>query len=194
VAVISTDVFAISRAGALYRAPLSDVLAYIQANTGTSEYRVATIAARNALTNLSVGDRVMVDDATGDATVTVGWALYMWLAASTWRKIAEQEGMDVSFSVATNLSYIAAAGQGTVASDTGTDAVIPAVTISNAGLMLPTDKVKTDHLTVTAATNLDLIRDNSHAPVTATGTPATNPIEVVGQTLTFNIAALASAP
>lgn len=42
----------------------------------------------------------------------------------------------------TNLGYTAAAGNGVVTSDTGTDATIPAATNTNAGLMLPAEKTK----------------------------------------------------
>ena len=45
---------------------------------------------------------------------------------------------------ATNLGYTADAAEGTVTSDTGTDAVIPAVDSTNAGLMTPTQKAKLD--------------------------------------------------
>jgi len=192
--VQGSDLFAISRSGVLYRAPLSDVLSYIQANTGTSEYRVADIAARNAMTGLSAGDRVMVDNATGDATVIAGWALYQWLSAGVWRKIAEQESIDVTVAAATNLAYVAGATNGTVTSDTGNDATIPAADGTNAGLMVPSQFNKLGHLSVTAATNLDAMRTASHAAVTTAGTAATNPIVVNGQELSFNIANLTAAP
>lgn len=48
----------------------------------------------------------------------------------------------------TNLDYTPAATQGTVTSDTGTDAVLPAVG-ANAGLILPADKTKIDSLDAT---------------------------------------------
>lgn len=192
--VQGSDYFGIDRSGVNYKAPLSDVLAYIQANIGTSEFRVADIAARNALTNLSLGDRVLVDDATADATVTTGWALYTWLSAGVWRKITEQESLDVSFTAATNLSYAASPTQGQVNSDTGTDATITAADGTNAGLMLPAQFNKLVQLTVTAATDLDAMRTASHAAVTTAGSGATNPIVVSGQTLSFSIAGLTSAP
>ena len=192
--VQGSDLFPISRGGVLYRAPLSDVLSYIQSNVGTSEYRVADIPARNALTNLSAGDRVMVDNATGDATVSTGWALYQWLAANTWRKIAEQESLDITVSAATNLAYVASPTQGTVTSDTGNDATIPLANGTNAGLMTPAQFNQLGFITVTANTNLDNIRNASHAAVTTAGTAATNPIVVTGQELSFSIANLTQAP
>ena len=56
---------------------------------------------------------------------------------------------------ATNLSYTASPTQGLVVSDTGTDAVIPLATTTNAGLFDPVDKSKIDFLSVTGAINLD---------------------------------------
>ena len=57
----------------------------------------ATIAARDALV-LTKNSFVFVQDATGDATVTLGAAMYFYnKTASTYTKIAEYEGMDVTF-------------------------------------------------------------------------------------------------
>lgn len=57
---------------------------------------VATIAARNALSTAR-NQMALVLDATGDATVTSGAALYAYREATlTWIKIAEYEAMDVS--------------------------------------------------------------------------------------------------
>lgn len=191
---LGSDAFMLSRSGVHYKASGSDLLAYISSNLGTSEYRVADIAARNALTGLSVGDRVMVDSAIADPTVTSGWAIYQWLAASTWRKIAEQESLDITVGGATNLTYSASPTNGVVISDTGNDATIPAADGTNAGLLLPGGFNKLGFLTVTAATNLDTMRAASHAPVTLAGTASTNPLVLSGQELSFSIANLATAP
>lgn len=48
-----------------------------------------------------------------------------------------------------NLAYTVGSTQGVVTSDTGTDAIVPSVTNTNAGLMLPSHKVKLDSLTTT---------------------------------------------
>lgn len=183
---------AISRAGTLYKIAGSDILAYVQANVGTSEYEVANIAARNALTGLSVGDRVFVTDATGDATVGTGWAIYVWRGAA-FTKVAEQEGLDVVVGAA-NLTYTAGASNGIVVSSTGTDATLPAASGTDAGLMLPAQFTKLGNVTVMAATDLDAIRTTSHAAVTTAGSASTNPIVVSGQALSFNIANLTTAP
>lgn len=56
---------------------------------------------------------------------------------------------------ATNLSYTASPTDGTVNSDTGTDAVIPLVTTTNAGLQSPTDKAKLDGIQAGAEVNVN---------------------------------------
>lgn len=193
-AVQGSDQFLIARAGTHYKTLGSDILAYIQANIGTSEYEVANIAARNALGNLSVGDRVFVADATADATVTTGWAIYIYRAPSTWTKVAEQEGLDVVAGSTTDLSYTSGAGNGIVVSSSGADATIPAATATIAGLMLPAQFDKFGFLTVTAATNLDTIRTASHAAATVSGTASTNPVTIAGQAIGFSISNLATAP
>lgn len=192
-AVQGTDNFLISRSGTNYRVLGSDLLAFIQANLGSSEYNVADITARNALTGITTGDRVYVADASADATVDAGWAIYAWIG-SAWLKIAEQEGLDASGLGGADLSYTTSPTQGIVASSTGTDATIPAVDGTNAGLMLPAHKAKVDHLTVTAATDLDAMRTASHAAVTLTGSASTNPVTLSGQALGFSIASLTLAP
>lgn len=61
---------------------------------------VADIAARNALaTGAQRNLLVLVENATGDATVAAGAALYAWKeAGATWSKLTEYEGLDVSMS------------------------------------------------------------------------------------------------
>lgn len=194
-AVQGSDSFMISRAGALYKVLASDILAYTEGQLGTSQYRVADITARNALDgSMSIGDRVMVDDASADATVSTGWALYQWLSSGVWRKIAEEESLDISVGGATNLTYSAGATNGVVVSDTGTDATIPAGDGTNAGLMVPAQFNKLGHLSVTAATDLDAIRTASHAAVTLAGSASTNPLTITGQELGFSIVNLTAAP
>jgi len=192
-ALQGSDNLVISRAGTIYRVPASDFLAYIQANIGSSEYNVADIAARNALTGITTGDRVYVADASADATVDSGWAIYAWIG-SAWLKVAEQEGLDASGLGGADLSYTASPTQGIVTSSTGTDATIPAADGTNAGLMVPAQVTKVGHLTVTAATNLDTIRTASHAAATTAGTAATNPVTITGQQIGFSIAGLTLAP
>lgn len=192
-AVQGSDHFLISRAGTLFKTTAADIRDYISSQIGTSEYEVADITARNALGDLSVGDRVFVTDASADATVDSGWAIYIYRGPSTWTKVAEEEGLDVVVGGA-NLAYTAGASNGIVTSSSGTDATIPAVDGSNAGLMLPAHKAKVDFLTVTGGVNLDTLAAASHAAVTLGGSSATNPLTLTGQQLGFSIANLTSAP
>jgi len=173
-ALTGTDQFIIERSSTVYSVLGSDVLAYIQANIGSSEYDVADITARNALSGLSVGDRVFVVDASADSTVDEGWAIYIW-RGSAFTKVAEAEMLDVTAGGA-DLSYTASSTQGVVVSSSGTDATLPAADATNAGLMLPAQ--------FTAL----------HAAVTRGGTTNNNPIVVTGQVLTFSISNLTAAP
>jgi hypothetical protein len=193
--VQGSDYLMVSRGGNLYKVLASDVLAYVQSSTGTAEYRVANIAERNALdSSMSAGDRVMVDNATADATVSSGWALYQWLSSGVWRKIAEAESLDITVGGTTNLAYSAGATNGVVTSDTGTDATIPAANGTNAGLMLPAQFNKLTNLGITQSVDLDAVEAASHAAVTLGGSGSTNPLTLSGQQLGFSIANLTSAP
>lgn len=59
---------------------------------------VADITARNALT-LTANVLVLVLDASGDSTVTSGWATYAYRHSDTsFNKIAEHESQDISLS------------------------------------------------------------------------------------------------
>lgn len=191
-ALQGSDNFIIERGGNVYRTLSSDILAYIEENIGTTQFEVADIAARNALSNLSLGDRVFVVDASGDATVDAGWAIYVWRGAA-FTKVAEEEGMDVVAGGA-SLSYTPAPTQGTVTSSSGTDAVIPAGDGTNAGLIVPAQVGKLGHLTVTAATDLDSIRTASHSAASLSGTTNTNPLTLSGQAFGFSISQLSLAP
>lgn len=61
----------------------------------TSSHIVDTIAERDALKNLVVGDKVTVLDATADDTVEAGGATYLYMKDFSFRKLAEDESMDV---------------------------------------------------------------------------------------------------
>lgn len=191
-ALTGSDNLMIDRGGVLYRILGSDILSYVQSNIGTSEYDVANIAARNALTGISTGDRVFVVDATGDATVSSGWAIYQWHSGA-WTKVGEAEGLDIVAGGA-DLSYTASATQGIVVSSSGNDATIPAANGTNAGLMVPAQVNKVGYLTVTAATDLDAMRTASHAAASLAGTTNNNPLTLTGQTLGFSISQLTAAP
>ena len=193
-ALSGSDNLAVDRGGTLYRILGSDILSYVQANIGSTEHQVADIAARDALaSNLTVGDRVYVLDATGDATVDTGWAIYTYMNPG-FTKIAEEEGLDVSGGGTTNLNYTAAPTNGTVTSSTGTNATLTAADGTNAGLLVPAQFSKLANITVSGAVNLDTLNTASHAAVTTAGSANNNPITVAGQELDFSIANLSAAP
>ena len=125
---------------------------------GTTEHTAADIAARDNLTDLVTGDKVFVTDATGDATVNAGWAIYR--VQSVWPnvflKMAEQESLDVA--IVSNLSaWIVTWTTYEVEIDTGTNIVLPWATITDAWLMVAADKVEHDRISaeVTAVNNED---------------------------------------
>ena len=191
-AMQGSDYFIIERGSTVYSLLGTDILAYIQSNIGSSEYDAADITARNALTGLSVGDRVFVVDASADATVTSGWAIYIW-RGSAFTKVAEEEGLDVVVG-GTDLGYTASATQGVVTSSSGDDATIIAANGTNAGLMVPAQFTKLDFISVTGAVNLDTLAGASHAAVTLAGTTNTNPLTLSTQAVGFSISQLTAAP
>jgi hypothetical protein len=102
---------------------------------------------------------------------------------------------------ATNLTYTSAANQGTVNSDTGTDAVIPAATAAIAGLFLPADFTKLASYPATYApspTNLTYTSSASQGVVVSdTGTDAVIPAAtaaIAGLMLPADFSKLASYP
>lgn len=54
-----------------------------------------TIEDRDKIRGLIPGDKIHVSDATGDETVSKGWAEYIYGPDFTFRKIAEGEGLDL---------------------------------------------------------------------------------------------------
>lgn len=66
--------------------------------------------------------------------------------------------------VTTDLSYVPSPSDGTVVSSDGTNAIIPMVTNSTAGLMLPSDKIKLDNLITRS--DLNFIPSSSYGTIT----------------------------
>jgi len=64
--------------------------------SNTTTYFADDIADRDALTGMIPGDRVFVIDATGDTTVKTGSATYIWMPNLSWRKLNEDESLDVT--------------------------------------------------------------------------------------------------
>lgn len=61
----------------------------------------------------------------------------------------------------TNLGYTASSTNGIVTSDTGSDATIPLVTGTEAGLLSPTDYTKIGNITITQPVNLDTLESDT---------------------------------
>lgn len=88
----------------------------------------------------------------------------------------------------TNLAYTASPTQGVVTSDTGTDSTLPAVDNTNAGLMLPADKIKSDFITITQSVDLDDLEQDANDLITLTGVAdgSTDMGTYTGSTITDN--------
>ena len=196
-ALASGDIFYLQTGTTPKKTTIDDISTYVQNAVGTTEHTAADTTALVALTGITIGDRVFVTDASGDSTVTSGWAIYRadvanptTIAAGTgYRKIVEQEGLDIT--VTANLGYTASATQGVVTSSAGTDATLPAADGTNAGLLLPADFTKLSFLTVTSAVNLDTLSTNTH--VAATLAAGDNPLTLTGQEFGFDISSLPTA-
>lgn len=70
---------------------------------GSNLETVNDISARDALaltlTETDNGKQVFVTDATADTSVTTGWAIYQFIFSTvSWRKISEQESIDIILS------------------------------------------------------------------------------------------------
>ncbi len=192
-ALALTDWVAVSRGGQVYKGTLSSFINLVTDNIGTTEQSVADITARDALSGQTLGDRVIVDDASADATVTAGWAIYTW-NGSNWVKVAEEEGLDIVLTH-TDLGISLTATTATITNTDGTDTTIPLADATNAGLFSPSEKAKVSNLLVTTQVDLDDLNAKSHLAVTTSGSQQTNPIVVdSNQVLSFNIENLDTLP
>jgi len=169
-ALVISDIFIVERGGVQYKMTADQLTAFLRTN-----YLAADITARDALTLIS-GDEVYVVDATADTTVDAGGAKYIYDGAN-FIKTAEDESFDVSVAP-TDLAYTPSPTNGLVTSSTGTDATIPAVNATNAGLATPA-----------------MLAD-SHAKANAALTPTSNPVTVdaTTQAVGFSIGALVALP
>lgn len=175
-ALSATDLFVVERSGVQYKMTSDQIADFVGA---IRDYTAADITARDALTDMKVGDRVFVTDATADTNVASGWAVYRLQSTgpNVFEKIQEQESLDLVVTGSTDLGYTAAPASGTVTSSSGNDATIPLADATNAGLMPP------------AAFS------QVHAAATAGLTAAANPVVVsAGQVVTFNITQLDPLP
>ena len=139
-ALQTTDLFIVERAGVQYQMTANQIADFVGA---IRDYTAVDISGRDAGTltppgTPNVGDRIFVTDASADASVDSGWAVYRLQSTSpdVYEKIQEQEGLDINVSGAANLGYTPSAASGTVTNDSGTDAVIPLADGTNAGLAM----------------------------------------------------------
>lgn len=99
---------------------------------------VDDIAARDALGAVPDGTQAYVEDASADATVASGGALYVYDAGNTqWRKIAEFESLDVASNTQDSEDFTPAAAATTVTL-ANTPAAGSNVEVHRNGLRLPT--------------------------------------------------------
>lgn len=119
------------------------------ANTGPASIQV------NGGVNVSIHTNNGVALSAG--AILVGQVVTVVYTSDATFKMGETSGT----AGASNLSYTAAVSQGTVVNSSGTDAVIPAVGGTNAGLMLASHKAKVDFIAVTQAVNLDTIESDT---------------------------------
>ena len=126
------------------------------------------IQFQNEGTNLSTAGTVDVINFTG--------------AAINAARVGNTVTVDVSAtSGVTNLGYTASSTNGIVTSDTGTDATIPLVTGTEAGLLSPTDYTKIGNITITQPVNLDTLESDT-VTNNAKVTNATHTGDAIGST------------
>lgn len=174
-ALQTTDLLLVERGGVKYHMTADMIADFVGA---VNDVSVPDIAGRDAVTDVKVGDRVFVADASADADVDAGWAIYRVgsIGPFAFDKVQEQESMDVV--VVVNLGYTASTSSGTITNTAGDAATIPAVDATNAGLATP------------------LMLANSHVVALAALTPTTNPITVdaTTQAIDLNIGQLLALP
>jgi len=114
---------------------------------------VPTIAARDAQTGLAAGDLTWVVDASADATVDAGGALYIH-DGTNFFKVAEAEALDVVTDLA--VANVTATSLD-VTSSTGTDATLPAATNAAAGVATAAQITNLESLIALSGIAADLV-------------------------------------
>lgn len=93
-----------------------------------------------------------IEGDTADVSLTTGKVEKWVYTSGAWAKTFTLDYKDT-----TNLGYTPGASSGTVTSSTGDDAIIPAVSNTQAGLALSAHKIKLDFIDVTQPVDLDNI-------------------------------------
>ena len=189
-----TDNMIVSRSGTLYKSDVQGFLNLVSDHQGTTEWEVATWGGVALVTGQSLGDRLKVSDASGNATVDAGWAIFSW-SGSGWYKIAEEEGLDVVIEIVNLGTTTTPTHMVITNSSSGSDTTLPLADAVNCGLLSPADFTKLSYISVTAAIDLDDILAKSHVAVTLAGTSQNNPLMVdANQVMGFSIAQLDTLP
>jgi len=174
-ALQNTDLLLVERGGQRYHMTASSLADFLGA---VKDHSVATFGDLTSVSGAKIGDRVFVADATGDAEVDSGWAIYRVNAVTptlAYDKVQEQECLDVTDVV--NLGYTPGATSGTITNSAGDTAVIPSVNATEAGLATPA------------------MLNASHDAASAAGTATVNPITVnASQEIDFSIGQLLPLP
>ena len=92
---------------------------------------------------------------TADINLTSGKVEKWVYTGGAWSK-----SFTIDYNDVTDLSWVSGASSGQVASSTGSSAVVPAVTNTEAGLALPAHKIKADFISVTQPVDLDAIESS----------------------------------
>ena len=151
--------------------------------TGADKAKLDGIAAGaevNVATNLgytTAASTGTVTSSTGtNATIPAATTSLAGLLTGADKTKLDGIAAGAEVNVGTNLTYTTAASTGTVNSDTGTDATIPAATTSLAGLLTGADKTKLDGIATGATANTGTVTNVSTGtgltggPITSSGT------------------------
>ena len=166
----------------------------VAASRGKTDYDAANIAARDLLAFTEVGETVFVTDATADATVDTGWAIYRVsnLSPLAFIKLQEQESMDVAVAgvpsatdtaegtveLATDVETVAGTDTSRAATSSGVKAAIDDrvadgadVTAGTAGKLVDAAQLKAVADSISSSTGAQTVSFESQNAVIAGATP-----------------------
>lgn len=172
----NTDLFILERAGVQYHMSAQEINEFINAGQDLTALSFADLQSETFVggATAEAGNKVFINDASGDPTVDSGFAIYRISGVSplTFDKIQEGESLDLTINT-TELDYTATATGGVVGNSNGAGFSIPLATVALAGLMSPAEKAQMhDAATVQTAT----------------------PLKITGQEIGFSISQLPELP